>query len=115
MTDDIIHIKEGTTAVIPMQLMANGVGINLSSITYVRLTMMDSLRGTYHYNSTDVSPAVVIDIATTGNISFHPPDTTIFRTNKSPYQVVVWIYQANGTRYACPMQGANIIIVEPEF
>jgi hypothetical protein len=115
MSDTILHIKEGTTAPVPMQLLANGVGIDLTAISYVRVTMLDSMKGTYHYNSTDSPSYVTLDNPSAGNISFHPPDQTVFRTNKSPYQVVTWIYASDGTRYACPDHDANIIIVEPEF
>jgi len=29
--------------------------------------------------------------------------------------MVVWVYDASGKRYACPEQGSNEIIVEPEY
>jgi hypothetical protein len=115
MSDTILHIKEGTTAPISMQLLANGTGIDLTVASYVRVTMLDNLKGTYHYNSTDVPSYVTIDNAPQGNISLHTPDQTVFRTNKSPYKMVVWVYVSDGTRYACPEHDANIIIVEPEF
>jgi hypothetical protein len=115
MADTILHIKEGTTAPIPMQLLANGTAIDLTVASYVRVTMMDNLRGTYHYNSTDIPSYVVMDNAIFGNISLHTPNQTVFRANKSPYSMVVWVYVNDGTRYACPEHGANIIVVEPEF
>jgi hypothetical protein len=115
MVDSVLHIKEGTTSPISMQLLANGIGIDLTTALYVRVTMMDNIRGTYHYNNTDVPSYVTIDTPASGNISFHPPDQTVFRTNKNPYSMVVWIYVSDGTRYAVPEHGANIIIVEPEY
>ena len=114
MSDTTMHTKEGTTAPVSMQLLANGVGIDLTTALYVRFTMLDNLKGTYHYNSSDVPSYVTIDNASAGNISFYPPDQTVFRANKNPYNVVVWVYAADGTRYACPEHEANIIIVEPE-
>ena len=115
MADEQLHIKEGTTSAISLQLLADGEPIDLTTATIVRVTMMDKLRKAYRYNHTDSPSYVTIDVASDGQISFTPPDQTIFRYNKSPYQLVVWVYDSTGKRYACPEEGANIIEVEPEF
>jgi hypothetical protein len=115
MATDKLYIKEGTTSSIDMQLLADGKPIDLSTAAYIRLTMLDSLKSVYHYNSNDVSPAVTITTASDGDISFVPPNQTVFRYNKSPYKIVVWVYSSNGQRYACPEQGASLIYVEPEY
>lgn len=115
MSDETLHIKEGTTSAIPMQLLADGSPIDLSSVTNVRVSMIDKLRKVYRYNSTDDPSYVTIVTPSTGLISYTPVDETIFRYNKSPYKLVCWVYDAAGKRYACPEEGANEIIVEPEY
>ena len=115
MTDEVKNIKEGTTSPITIQVLADGEAIDLSTASYVRVSMIDNLKAVYRYNSNDSPAYVEITTPTTGIITFTPPSEAIFRYNKSPYRMVIWVYAADGTRYACPEEGYNEIIVEPEY
>ena len=115
MANDKINIKEGTTSPISMQALADGNPIDLTPASFVRLSMIDNLRGVYQYNTNDTSPYIVITNASQGILEFTPPNQTIFRATKSPYRIVIWVYSSFGARYACPESGVDIIIVQPEF
>ena len=110
-----ITIKEKTTSNIDMQLLADSAGINLTSIDHISMYMIDSTNKTYRYNSNDVSPAVSIITASTGNVRFVPPDPTIFVYQNSPYQLQWKIWETATKAYSVPEEGSAWIYVEKEF
>ena len=97
-----IVIREKTTAPISMQLLADGSGIDLTSVSYVRMDMIDNTNKTYKYTTVDASAYVTIVTAATGSVRFTPPDSTIFRYQQSPYRLNFWVYTSSSQCYSVP-------------
>jgi len=102
MAIEDITIREGTTASIPMQLLTDGEPIDLSGVDHVRFDMVNKLHETYRYSSSDNPAYLVITNASTGTVTFTPPDEAVFRYQKSPYKCYVWVYVTSTQRYAVP-------------
>jgi hypothetical protein len=102
MAIEQIVIREGTTAPIVLQLLADGIAIDLNGIDHVRLDMLDINGAVYRYSSSDVPQYLVITNASTGTVSFLPPSENVFRYQKSPYKLYVWVYTTSTTRYSVP-------------
>ena len=104
---ETIQIREKTTSPIDMQLLADGSGIDLTTVSYVRLDMADGTGKTYRYTSVDSSAYVTIVTAATGSVRFTPPDSTIFRYQNSPYQLNWWVYTSSSQAYSIPESTEN--------
>ena len=110
-----ITLKEKTTSNLDMQLLADSVGIDLSSVDHVSMYMIDSTNKTYRYNSNDSSPAVSITTPGTGSVRFIPPDSAVFVYQNSPYKLFWWIHESATKKYAAPEDGYAEIVVQKEF
>lgn len=110
-----IIIREKTTSPIAMQLKSNGNAIDISGIAYIRLDMIDDEKKTYRYTSVDSSTYLTIVTPSTGSIQFAPPDSTVFRYQKSPYKLYVWVFTTSSMAYTCPESENAEIKVLKEF
>ena len=111
-----ISIREHTTEPILVQALADGNPIDLTGVDHVELRMMDAKGKTYLYSSASVSPAVVITQASSGQITFTPPNALIFNYIKSPYILYIKVFDTATESYTVPESGEeNIITVRKEF
>jgi hypothetical protein len=110
-----LTIREKTTSPITMQLLADGVPIDLRGSHSVRLEMKDSKNKTYRYASTGVSPSVEITNGEDGEVTFTPPNRNIFNYLSSPYRLYFWVYLTADQRFAVPEDRSNEIELLKEF
>ena len=107
-----IKIREGITSSIEMQLLSDGVVIDLTNCDHIEMKMMDTKGKVYSYSSLD-SSAISIVTAASGLVDFTPPDTTIFSYARQPYSLYWWVYPTSGdstTKYAVP--GSDVAIIK---
>jgi hypothetical protein len=80
------------------------------------MKMIDSKGRTYQYSSLDLVPAVEVTSPVSGEITFTPPDDTIFKYTRSPYRFYVRVFETLTDSYAVPESGEeNIINIRKEF
>ena len=108
-------VREKTTSDIVMQLLDDGSPLDLSSIDHIRLDMVDSFGKGYRYSSDDSPPYLAITVASTGTITFTPPDSTIFLYQRSPYKVYIQIFETASKSYSVPENTYSKIVVEREY
>jgi hypothetical protein len=86
-----------------MQLLSDGVGINLTGAHHLRFDLVDKLEKVYRYSTLDTPPSrVIINDALTGLVTFSPPDEALFKYQRSPYKCYFWVYPTETTRYSVP-------------
>jgi hypothetical protein len=109
-------IREHTTSTIQMQLLADDIGIDLSSIHHLQLNMVDSLGQTYTYSTLD-SPTTAITVKTplTGIVQFMPPTAQTLQYVRSPYKFFWWVYNTATEKYAVPSNGNSLLVLEKDF
>lgn len=113
---ETITIREKSTSPISIQLKADGNAIDLTDAKYVRMDMIDSESKVYRYTSVGLTSAnLIITTLATGSIKFTPPDETIFRYQKQPYDLYVWVYETSSQCYSVPEKEYAEIKLEKEF
>lgn len=111
-----ISIREKTTEPVVMQVLADGVIVDLTGIHHVELHMINSKGRVYRYSSLDASPQVSVSNAMAGLVAYTPPDETVFKYTCSPYKLYIKIYDTSTEHYTVPESGAeNEIEVRKEF
>lgn len=111
-----ISIREKTTEPIVMQVQADGNIVDLTGVHHIEMHMIDSKGVVYRYSSLDTSPAIVITAATSGQVTYTPPSSSIFKYIKSPYKLYIKVYDTSVENYTAPESGEeNIIVVRKEF
>jgi hypothetical protein len=110
-----LTIRERTTAPIDMQLLSDGVAIDLTTVHHVTMSMMDSKNKTYSYSSLDDSPAVSIVTPVSGLVRFSPPDEGIFNYLRTPYKLYWLVYTTATQHYSCPEKEDGIINLVKEY
>lgn len=112
---ETLTIREKTTGPISIQLLADGLPINLTGVHSVKLEMKDKKNRTYRYATTDVTPAIVITDAEDGEVTFTPPDKAVFQYLSSPYNFYFWVYIDEDQRYAVPEDRAGSFVLLKEY
>lgn len=111
-----ISIREKSTEPIIVQALADGNPIDLNGVDHVELRMMDAKGRTYSYSSAVTSPAVIITNASSGQVTFTPPDENIFKYTRTPYKLYLKIFDTLTEHYTVPESGEeNVIDVRKEF
>lgn len=115
MATNKITIREHTTSEVIMRLLSNDQPIVLSGVNSVRLDMIDNLKKVYRYSTSDDPAYLAITDASDGQITFTPPDATIFEYQRQPYKVYAWVFETASKKYSVPEKGHSLINLEKEY
>ena len=97
-----VTIREATTDYIDFQLLFNKVGINLSAIDHLTMTLEDSVGASVTYSTDDSSPKLFItDDGVDGKVQFRPAVTDLVYS-KQPYKGFFWVYVTSIRKYSVP-------------
>jgi hypothetical protein len=110
---DKFEIREKTTAPITMQLLEDGVAIDLSTAEHVEMKLTDARGMTFTYASSSTSTFVSLVGTSTGFVQFTPPSDDTFVYLRQPYHLFWWIYEDSIKKYSVPNKGyAEINVVK---
>lgn len=109
-----VEVREGTTDRLIMQLLADDSPIDLMAVHHFEVEMRDRRRNTYRYSSTDASPKVGIQAATSGKIYLEPP-ASLFKTILSPYLGYVWVFDTALSKFSVPEEVEFMIQVRRNY
>ena len=112
MGTESITIREKQTSPIDMQLLADGSGIDLTTVSYVRLDMVDGTNKTYRYTTVDSSAYVAIVTAATGSVRFTPPDENIFRYQNGDYKLYWKVFTSSSQQYSVPETTEDEVVIK---
>lgn len=110
-----IDVREHTTDDIDFQLLSGGSAIDLTDVSYVQMEMRDKNRRVFSYKSTDTSPAVSIQDATSGRVRFTPPNSRIFLATGNPYRGYWRVWETASKNYSVPEDSEFEIYVREEY
>ena len=106
-------IREKTTEPVLFQVLSDGNTVDLSAVYSVQMHMIDSKGKVYRYTA---YPDIVVTAGTLGQVTFTPPNETIFKYTRTPYRMYMEIFDTPTEHYTVPEAGEeNIINVRKEF
>lgn len=112
-----IYVREGSTAQIPFQLLADNVPIDLTGVDKVEINLVpqNGQGALVDYNTDDDSSSIEIISATLGKVGFSPNGTSDLTNANSPYLVYFWVHETGGAKYSVPDEDELIIHVTNDY
>lgn len=113
---ETLHIREGTTETISMQLFGDKAPINLTGVNKVALVLIPANgTGTAASIDTTTNPTkLAITGATIGRVAWTPASGDVTKAN-SPYKAFFWVYSTASIKYSVPADEEFVVEVTDDF